>query len=465
MGIKEQYQRFTDIFRKEVRAFNSSNTTPVNRLPQMPTWVSNPLYGVPRMYLNVWELRQYSKAPWVQMVLNAIKKQIMSTDWDIVPTDEQEDVSKYKEQVDKIKQLLLFPNRNGETFWEVWGAFLHDVLESDGGVIYKGRNPEGDLVELFSYDGSTFLIDLDQHKIIQKYYQYSYKAVASNPIPFKPDEIIYGAINRSNETYPYGFSPLQSVLQVVELLIQSTRHNKDFFQNNGIPDAIVGLKTDDVAMERIKSYWQTEVQGRPHKTMFLNVPDLNVQKLATTNREMEWLAGQKWYLHSIFAAYGLSPQEVGYYENSNKSTGESQERITIKNAIRPYLQLIEDKINREIIPELIGSDALQFKWFPQDDVAEKVEFDQTIAKLNAHVYTINEVRAMEGLDPVEWGDEPLASIGQPQPEKPEDKPEDDQQPQETDETEEQEDAEEPEAVKSARELYSKLWTGFVNKNG
>ena len=122
----------------------------------------------------------------------------------------------------------------------------------------------------------------------------------------------------------------------------------------------------------------------------------------------EWLDGQKWYHHAIFAAYGVSPQEVGFYENSNKATGESQERITVKNAVKPYLKLIEDKINREIIPELVGHDEVKFKWFPKDDTAEKVKHEQMMAKLNANVYTINEVRAKEGLDPVEWGEQPMA---------------------------------------------------------
>jgi phage portal protein BeeE len=103
----------------------------------------------------------------------------------------------------------------------------------------------------------------------------------------------------------------------------------------------------------------TEVKGKPHKLIFHN-SEAQFTPLATSNKDMEWLEGQKWYFHAIFAAYGLSPQEVGFYENSNRSTGESQERVSVKNAIKPYLNLSLIRLTERLYQRLLVTIKLSF---------------------------------------------------------------------------------------------------------
>jgi HK97 family phage portal protein len=408
MGFQDFIKSFT---KKEVRAFNAADdTAQTSNLPFLHSWFWSAHLGIPRG-INFLEIRQYAKSCWVQMVTNAISKQIMTTKWDVVKTDE-EDQTDYSEDIDRIKKLLLFPNRNGDTFWDVWGPPMRDAMEIDAGVIFKGRNVAGEVVELYTYDGATFLKSPDEHGILEKYYQYSFRHFGAKPREFKKEDVIYMMMNPSNETFPYGFSPLQSIQQEVELMIQSTRYNKEFFKNNAIPDGIVGIDMDEDAIPRFQADWEAKFKGKAHKLMFHNNPNMNFVNLKTTNRDMEWLDGQKWFFHMVFGAYGLSPQEVGFYENSNRATGESQERITIKNAIKPYLKLIEDKINREIIFDLLGHDKIKFKWFPKDSAQEKIEHQQNMEKLDKNVYTINEIRTMEGKDPVPWGDQPFSFVQQ-----------------------------------------------------
>ena len=411
MGFKEIYTKARSILAKDVRLFDASSTARTNNMPFLPTWFWTAKLGMPRK-VDYYELRQYAKAPWVQMVKAAIKKQLMTIEWDIINEDEENE-TQYEEDILKVKTLLEQPNRMGQTFWEVWGMFMDDVLDLDAGVIYKGRNGSGELVELFAYDGAKFLFDVEEHGLVNGFFQYSYKFPRNQPKYFKRTDIIYGKVGTNTDHYPYGWSPLQSIQQVVELMIQSDRYNKEFFKNNAVPDGIVSIPMEQESLERFKFAWEKEVKGKPHKLIFHN-SEAAFTPLSQSNKDMDWLEGQKWYFHVIFGAYGLSPQEVGFYENSTKSTGESQERVTIKNAIKPYLKLISDKINREIIPEIVGHDDIKFKWFPEDDAAEKIKHEQTMTKLTANVITINEVRKMEGMDPVEWGDKPMAMAMQEQ---------------------------------------------------
>jgi len=448
MKILNYYKNIKTYLAKEPRVFGTDMKVPTEDMPILPSWFWTTKLGKPRG-INVMELRQYAKSCWVQMVVSTILKQIMTIEWNIVVNDD-EDETDYSEDIDKIKTLLNQPNVNGDDFWDVFGPYIRDVLELDSGTIFKGRNSSGELVQLFTYDGSKFLFDVDKYGIINGYWQYSFLHPDGAPKYFEKNEIIYGQINRLNENFPYGWSPLQSIQQEVEVLIQSTRYNKEFFKNNAVPDGIVTVPMEDDQMRRFQNQWEQNIKGKPHKFTFLNVPEAKFTILGQNNKDMEWLEGQKWYFHTIFGRYGLSPQEVGFYESSNRSTGESQERVTVKNAIKPYLNLISDNINRDIIYELVGHDKLKFKWVLIDDVAEKIEHEQTMDKLAGKVYTINEVRRKEGLEPVEWGDAPVQEINPVSNNNSEggkDKVSDDRN----------------ESVKDdTRKLYSKLFSKYLN---
>jgi len=394
------------VVEKEIRVFNASETGIVNsNSPYITSWFYTTKLGLPRN-VDIAKVRNYAKNPYVQMVVNTILKQAKTTNWDVINSDE-EDETDYTKDIEEVKKVLNFPNRSGDGFWDVFGPFLRDVLEIDSGVIWKCRSG-GKLKELFVYDGSQFLFDIDEHAIIKGFYQYSYRSPNNTPLYYETKDLLYGQMNRSTESYPYGFSPLQSVMQEVEVMIQSTRYNKEFFENNAMPNAIVRTKMDENQLQRFKSYWQNEMRGKAHKIAFMNSDEVDFVEMSTKLKDMEWLEGQKWYFRTIFAAYGLSPQESGFYENSNRSTSESQERVSVRNAIRPYYELIENQINHEIIPEIIGHDKVKFVFFPEDKAEEKIEHDQNMALLDRNVITINEFRRGQGYEPVEWGDEPFA---------------------------------------------------------
>ena len=468
MGIAELITKAKNFLARDIRIFNAGEQAVTPTLPFIPNWFWTAQLGMPRR-TNILEIRQYAKSGWVQMVTSSILKQASTTEWDIITKDDEMDAKDFSEEIEKIKTFLKQPNRNGDTFWDVWGPALLDVLEIDAGVVFKGRNLAGELKELFVYDGSRFLINIDQHGIINEemgYFQYSFMFPTSKPRPFRKDEIVYLQMKKSTEFYPYGFSPLQGIQQEVELLIQSTRWNKEFFKNNAMPDGMVTVPMEFEKMERFKDSWDQQVKGKPHKLVFHNSAGATFTPFNMNNKDMEWLDGQKWFFHIVFGAWGLSPQEVGFFENSNKSTSESQERITVKNAIKPYLEMILRKINLEIIPELVGHDNLKFIWYLTDEQKEKLEHQQLMEKLNAGVITINEFRGMEGKEDVEWGDQPLnlfmqerfksQVVEQPGGKKDEEE-EDKKQPGERDDDTERPDRE----LERARGLYTKLFTKFV----
>jgi len=415
----------------------STQQTPNDREAIYTNWFFSSRLGQPRR-VDTRKLRELAQSPWAQMVIQAFKKQIMTIPWDIVAEDDEDETDR-KADIKKVKDFLVSVNPNKQTISDVNAELISDIAEIDAGCfnyVYTNDSyilgnipvynawgqvtdeelglvlkPLGrrELLKLKSVDGSTMLKQVDIHKDLLNYWQYSFKHPRQNPTRFEPGEIEYVMINpRSYDVY--GFSPMQSIQQVIELLIQGTRYNKDLYTNNAVPDLIMTLpKLPKEQLLRLKREWNNNYKGKPHQVGFINWAIDKIMKLNDNNRDLEWLNGQKWYFKLVFGAYHVSPEEAGFYEDSNRATTDGQERVTIRNALRPYFQKIEDVHTKKTISEILGREdhGLVFKYFPVDHTIQKIEFEQNMQELDRGALTVNEYRKSQGKEPYEWGDEPL----------------------------------------------------------
>ncbi len=422
----------------EIAQLNYSGVQdPNDRQAIYANWFFSARLGQPRG-VDIRKLRDLAKSPWVQMVLTTFKKQIYTIPWEIVNADEEDETDRSKD-IKKLTEFFNQINDDKQNVNDINSELITDLGEIDAGVlnyVYSNESydigevpvydawgrietydiglvlkPLGrrELVKLKTADGGTILKQVDIHKNLLNFWQYSFKHPRQNPTRFEKEEIEYLIMNKKSYDV-YGFSPIQSIQQVLELLIQGTRYNKDLYKNNAIPDIIVSLpKLPGPDLRKLKRRWNRSYKGKPHQVGFVNWAIDKFHKLAGTNRDLEWLEGQKWYFKIAFGVFGVSPTEAGFFENSNKGNDEGQERVTVRNALKPYLQLLEKVHTNRTITEVLQQEdhGLKFKFFPKDHTAEKIEFEQDMKELELGVITINEYRKKKGKDKVEWGDEPL----------------------------------------------------------
>jgi len=415
----------------------STQQRPEDREAIYPNWFFSSRLGQPRG-VDTRKLRKLAQSPWAQMVIRTFKKQIDTIKWEVVVEDEK-DESDHTKDIKLCTEFFKNINDNQQVVNDLNSELVTDIAEIDAGCVnyvYSSDsydigdvpvyNAWGEIIsteiglilkplgqrtlkKMKAVDGSTMLKQVDIHKNLLNFWQYSFKHPRQNPTRFETGEINY--ILMTPRSYDvYGFSPMQSIQQVIELLIQGTRYNKDLYTNNAIPDILVSLpKLSKDQLRKLKRSWNNSYKGKPHQMGFINWAIDKLHKLNDNNRDLEWLEGQKWYFKLVFGAYGVSPTEAGFFENSNKSNDEGQARVTVRNALKPYLQKLEQLHTRKTISEILQRDdhGLKFKFFPKDHVLEQIEFDQSMQELDRGVITINEYRKVQGKDDVEWGDDPL----------------------------------------------------------
>ena len=322
--------------------------------------------------------------------------------------------------------------RDGITFTknpDVHGMFTHreeiiipkNIIDTSG----PRTNQAVSLQEDLDIDP---LFDLTSHQARERaaYFQFGWIA-GPKPTPFGKREIVWLQKSiRSDDIY--GISPVQYLSKTLQMLLWQTDSDLEYYNNNNVPKGMIGLDGSD--MEEIKAFkeqWkaqQHELDEFGNKRKIYNsVPILNMKPMFTriefSSSEMEIIEKQKWYTKMVWASFGVTPTELGYSEDSQGQANQIvQSKVFRKKAINPLLRTMANKFNSNIISEFeytadmkIGKDTLQvpkyifrFKLFDTDEERQKYELYK-LQTSDSGIKTINEIRSLEGLDPVDWGDE------------------------------------------------------------
>ena len=233
VGLRSKIASSTE---KKVSLFNAADNqiSSGEKLGVMTEWFFAAPFGMARK-LDIDEVREFARSNWADTIITAIIDEVSQTRWDVVAKDDG-DLTDYSVLINQAKDFLNNPNRNKDTFLDLIKPVLRDILEIDAGVWVKVFDGE-ELVELWPRDGATFLKEMDHRGVLLKYYQYSWRNPVADPIEFENREVVY-FMNNPKAYKIYGFSPLMACQPIVDYLVNATRYNKDFFQNNAIPSMV-----------------------------------------------------------------------------------------------------------------------------------------------------------------------------------------------------------------------------------
>ena len=411
----------------------------------IPKFLYKPPYGYPR-FVDIPELRRLSATPFIAMCIQTIVDEIAGIEWDIVPRHEEASES----HIEEVQDFFDNPNVNKENFNQQLRKIIRDILEVDSGVWVKVFDRMGKFKELFVYDGGTFTKNpdmfgtfADRAEIIPGYYgaqlgkvQYSTETgyslsdegnkwmqeapayfqygwiTGARPMPFGSREIIYLMRNPRSENI-YGRSPVEILVNVIQMLVYGVDYNLDYFMDNNIPKGVFKMiDADKAAVDRFKEQWQSVTKMKNEvgdwRQRWWKMPIISTdgafERIQFSNVEMELISQQQWFTKLIWACFGLNPSELGYTENSNKAVDSNQSKVFKRKAIKPILQLLEFHINTEIIWQEFHEDVkFQFDTYDLDDDMSKHQLYEL--QIKNGIRTVNEVREEMDLQPVDGGDE------------------------------------------------------------
>ena len=413
----------------------------------IPNFLYKPPYGMPRR-VNLPRLKSLSKNPYIFSVLKTLADEAVSVGWDIKTKEEfNDDGQDYSEKIKEIKKFLRNPNGNEQSFEHLLRKIIFDILELDAGVIVKVFNRKGELKQLLSRDGGTFLINPDiygyigdradfvmplsdeytgitidyggtptetmqqimkQYNILYReraaYYQYGWTA-GSLPVPFGKREIIYIMQNPRGDSI-YGRSAVEILSDIIMNLIYGAQYYLDFYMNSNMPEGVISLLgAQHEQIRQFQENWEqqfrfTDTLGAKRKRFFV-MPITNQKvdftQFAINPKDMDVLTQQDWFVKIVWMCFGVTASEMGFTEHVNKSTDEQQIKLSKRKALRPLLQVIAYHLNTQLIPEFFPTGKKQGEILNYADVPVELVFKEEDLEEEAKQLAIYEQKIRMGV--------------------------------------------------------------------
>ena len=205
-----------------------------------------------------------------------------------------------------------------------------------------------------------------------------------------------------------GLSPISYARQAVALGLATEEHGARLFSNGAVTTGV--LRTDnaltDEAYNRLRDDFAERHSGlvNAHRPMILEM-GLNWQSMALNAEDSQFLETRKFQLEEICRVFRVPMHMV---QNTDRATFNNIEQLGIgfiNYSLVPYLTRIEQRVNAGLVsPSKRGKIYAKFNTgaLLRGDLKSRMESYAT--GINWGIYSPNECRALEELNPREGGD-------------------------------------------------------------
>ena len=310
-------------------------------------------------------------------------------------------MQKYLRLSDDFVEVLEHPFLN---LWEDGNPFLTGTQQKR--VIVMHLDLVGDnyvLMEIDAEYGPTMLLTLppetmkikprdDQRGI--EYYEQT-QAGRTEPTKIPANEIMH-CMHPDPKDVMYGMSPLEAIGLAAELYHEYNQFESALINNDGIPSTLVRTESALTRTQqlRLERKWQAKHGGPTRAGNLAFVHGITgIERIGFAPRDMMFQIGRKLSREDIAGVFNV-PIPLLIADGSALAQGQDAEKHHARYAIKPRCCLIEEQINRDIIPKYPEGEEL-FVAFDNpvpEDRAHNLERAKVMVVSSGLVYK-NEARA------------------------------------------------------------------------
>jgi HK97 family phage portal protein len=359
-------------------------------------------------------LRRFAETPVVRRAINVIKDRIASMDWQVrlrrdCPAGECPDCG---ERLKALRRTLEEPNPV-DSFRTLIEQVIEDALTGGfGAVEMEPTGDPGRPALLWVVDGASIRINgrWDGQPESARYAQALPGQLESNAVELRDAQLMYVRMNPRSFT-PFGLGPLEVAFETVNQFLSAHRFAGKLAANAVAQYALWLNEATPVQHERLIRWWQDEIEGTGRVPLLSTAQKPEVLRFAQGTDADLRLAWQQFLIRMVANAFGLPPMLLGLEGDVNRSTAAELADEAFRGAIQPLAQLLAGHITRDLFAKCIGWREFEFVFNDLNARDEETELAVQVQLLAAGVLTVNEVRAMRGLGPMEHAENREQGIG------------------------------------------------------
>ena len=349
-------------------------------------------------------LRRFAETPVVRRAINLIKDRIASMDWQVRVKREYlpGDIGYFNRKCRALRVMLQEPN-DADSFRTLLEQVLEDALVGGFGAIEMEAtgNPLRP-AQLWPVDGATIQLNpkWNGDADTPRYAQRTGGIGPDATIALRDDQLIYLRMNPRTHT-PFGLGPLEVAFETVNSFMGAHRFAGKLASNAVVQYALWINEAAPAQHERLIRWWQDEIEGTGRVPILSTQQKPEVLRFASGTDADLRLSWQQFLIRMIANAFNLPPMLLGLEQDVNKSTSGEMGDEAFRSAILPLARLVEQHITRDVFSKLLGWSEFEFSFNELETRDELTELQIQTQLLQAGVLTVDEVRAMRGLAPLQ----------------------------------------------------------------
>ncbi len=248
-----------------------------------------------------------------------------------------------EDDIKRYTDFFSYPDRANGLDLKSWMRMaLRDQLQIDAVAIYPRPNRAGGLYSLELVDGSTIKVLLDPRgrrpePPYPAFQQFLYGVPAGL---YTSEELLY--IRETPRTdSPYGLSRVERIILRINQALR--KQNKDLarFTEGNIPPGILEPPDDGSQWtpEQLMAYqtmWDGLLAGNDQMRSRIRVVQPG-SKYTAIQEEDIFVDFDRFLMNIVTACYSMTMADLGFTENVNKSSGDSQENVFYRRAVQPLM--------------------------------------------------------------------------------------------------------------------------------
>jgi HK97 family phage portal protein len=369
-------------------------------LPAVLTPVQFPGRHIPKP--TPMNLRRFAETPVVRRAINVIKDRIAAMDWQVRVRRGVVDVAYAERKLRALRQMLEEPNET-DSFRTLMEQVIEDALTGGYGAIEMETtgDPERPAM-LWAVDGATIRINprWDGQAETPRYAQALPGQLESSAVELRDDQLIYLRMNPRSFT-PFGLGPLEVAFETVNEFLSAHRFAGKLAANSVAQYALWLNEATPAQHDRLIRWWQDEIEGTGRVPLLSTEQKPEVLRFAAGTDADLRLAWQEFLIRMVANAFGLPPLLLGLEGDVNRATASELADEAFRGAISPLAMLLAGHITRDLFAKCIGWREFEFVFNDLSARDEETELAVQVQLLQAGVLTVNEVRAMRGLGPLQ----------------------------------------------------------------
>lgn len=205
-----------------------------------------------------------------------------------------------------------------------------------------------------------------------------------------------------------GKSPLSMAREAVAIGLAAQEYGARFYSNGanagGVITAPGRLNTEVV--KRLRESWNRAQSGNSnsHSTAILE-EGMKYEKIGLDPEAAQFLQSRKFQVNEIARIFRIPPSYLADLDNSSTKANVEQQAIQfVRDCITPYVRRMEVELNRKLFRE---DEPNLYAYFTMEGLMrgdQKARYEAYAVARNWGWLSVNDIRDLENLNPVEGGD-------------------------------------------------------------